>query len=127
MASQVSSKIEINKQFCKELEDICNQCLGLTAEATMTELDNMDIIPKLSGDLESIYTEPNLDNVDQGEAFIESSGPYARKIYYNSTDMNISQAKNKNAQDHYYQPFIDGNKASFVEDTFKTFLNKQLK
>ena len=127
MSSQVESKIEINKQFCKELEDICNQCLALTTEATMTELDNMDIIPKLSGDLESIYTEPNLDNIDKGEAFIESSGPYARYIYYNRQNKNISQVENKNAQDHYFQPFIDGNKASFIEDTFKTFLNKQLK
>lgn len=127
MASKVESKIEINKQFCKELEDIANQCLGMTAEATMTEIDNMDIIPKLSGDLEAIYTKANIDNIDQGEAFIESSGPYARYVYYNRQNKHISQVKNKNAQDHYFQPFIDGNKKDFIEDTFKTFLNKKLK
>jgi len=126
MASKVTSKIEINKQFSKELESICNLCLGMTAEATMTEIDNMDIIPKLSGDLEALYTKPNLDNIDKGEAFIESSGPYARYIYYNRQNKNISQVKNNNAQDHYFQPFIDGSRKSFIEDTFKTFLNKKI-
>lgn len=124
MSVKVTSKIEINKNFSKELEAKCNQCLALTAEATMTEIDNMDIIPKLSGDLEEKYTEVNLDNIDKGEASIVSSRPYSRKLYYNSTDMNISQAINKNAQDHWFQPFIDGEKKDFVEDTFKTFLKK---
>ena len=123
---KVNSKIKINKQKVKEIEQACLKSLEQTAEATKTELIACAYMPFDTGHMQNESTFVDNSEIQNGKASIVSSTPYARKVYFNPNGFTIHRTHNANAIDHWFEPFIHGENKDFIPDAFKKFLKKNL-
>lgn len=126
MSVKVKSKIKINKQKVKEIEDATILSLKQTATATLTDIISQGYIPFDSGNLQNEGTFVDIEEAENGKVSIVSSTPYARRLYYNADGFNFQSVNNSNARDHWFEPYIDGQDKDFIKETFKKFLKRNL-
>ena len=125
---KVNSKIEINKQKVKEIEQATLKSLEMTAEATLTDLTKTKgYMPFDSGTLQNESTSVDRTNINEGKVSIVCGPlPYVRRIYYNADNFNFQTGHNANARDHWFEPYISGEDKDFIGEAFKKFLKKNL-
>ena len=117
---KVKASLKLNPQAIKKLEEATKKALPLTMEAMKTEINNMQVVPKETGNLEeSVKT-----GVEKGKGYISYNTPYARKLYYNP-QFNFRTDKNPNAQGRWLDSFIYGPKKMWLTQTYGELL-KQL-
>ena len=126
MSVKVKSKVKINQQKVKEIEQATLKSLEMTAEAMKTDLISKGYMPFDTGTLQNESTFVDAEDVKNGKVSIISSTPYARRLYYNADNLNISTSNNPNAQDHWFEPYISGKDKDFAKNTFKKFMKNNL-
>lgn len=118
---KVKATLKLNPQAIKKIEDAARKALPLAMEAMKTEINNMQVVPKETGNLE----ESAVTGVgEENKGFISYNTPYARRLYYNP-QFNFRTDKNQYAQGRWLDSFIHGNKKEWLAKTFGTLL-KQL-
>lgn len=117
---KVKSKLKLNQKAIRKIEEAAIKALPLTMEAMKSEINNMQVVPKETGNLE----ESAVTGVENNKGFISYNTPYARRLYYNP-QFNFRTDKNPNARGRWLDDFIYGPKKNWLAQAYGEFL-KQL-
>lgn len=116
---KAKAKLKLNPKAVKMIEESAKKALPLTMEAMKTEINNMQVVPKETGNLE----ESAVVGVEESKGYISYPGPYARRLYYNP-QYDFRTDKNPNAQGRWLDPFIHGDKKHWLAKTYGKFLKE---
>ena len=116
---KVKGKLKLNPQAIKKIEDAAVKALPLTMEALKTEVNNMQVVPKETGNLE----ESAKTGAEGNKGYISYNTPYARRLYYHP-EYNFRQDKNPNAQGRWMDSFIYGPKKDWLAKAYGEFLKR---
>ena len=112
----VKVRVTIYPGAIKQLESAKKKAFDATVEAVLADIKTSGVVPKDTGALEdSGYTL-----IEDMVAYIIFDTPYARRLYWHP-EFNFRTDKNVNAQGLWMQAYIDGEKNSFVKDTYGKF------
>lgn len=114
---KVKVNIELNQANIKKIQDAMAKALPGTLDAMVTEINNAQVVPKETGNLE----ESVVTGVENGVGYISYNTPYARRLYYHP-EYNFRQDKNPNAQGRWMDDFIYGEKKNWLSKTFGKLL-----
>ena len=101
---QVTSRIILNQSAIDRLDKVAVECIALTADATLTELRDRQVMPFDTGNLQNDSTF--VDDSQQGKASIVSSTPYARRLYFHP-EYNYRRNNNGNAGGRWFDSFLN--------------------
>jgi hypothetical protein len=116
---KVKGTLKLNPQAIKKIEDAAVKALPLTMEALKTEVNNMKVVPKDTGNLE----ESAKTGVEGNKGYISYNTPYARRLYYHP-EYNFRQDKNANAQGRWMDSFIYGLKKDWLAKAYGELLKR---
>jgi len=116
---KVKAKVILNYGTVKKIESAALKALPLTMESMKSEINNMQVVPKDTGNLE----ESIKVGVDNNKAYISYNTPYARKMYYHP-EFNFRKDRNPNAQGRWLDTFIHGDKKKWLERAFAIHLKQ---
>lgn len=116
---KIKGKLKLNPQAIKKIEDAAVKALPLTMEAMKTEVNNMQVVPKETGNLE----ESAVTGAENNRGFLSYNTPYARRLYYNP-QFDFRTDKNPNAQGRWLDPFIHGDKKDWLSNAYGQFLKQ---
>ena len=117
-----------NAKLMAELERKAQDALVATGLAVINDVLEARIVPKASGIMESTLQPLDISDLERGIIRIGSYTPYARRHYFNAEGVNFHRQPwaggqgNANAQDHWFDPWINGYRRQWVEATFKEYL-----
>ena len=106
-----------NKKNINKIAQAMTKSLPLTMDAMKSEINNMQVVPKDTGNLE----ESAKTGVEGNKGFISYNTPYARRLYFHP-EYNFRQDKNPNAQGRWMDSFIHGPKKEWLSKTYGEFL-----
>lgn len=101
---QVTSRIILDQSAIDRLDKVAVECIALTADATLTELRDRQVMPFDTGNLQNDSTF--VDDSQQGKASIVSSTPYARRLYFHP-EYNYRRNNNGNAGGRWFDSFLN--------------------
>ena len=101
---QVTSRIILDQSAIDRLDKVAIECITLTADATLTELRDRQVMPFDTGNLQNDSTF--VDDSQQGKASIVSSTPYARRLYFHP-EYNYRRNNNGNAGGRWFDSFLN--------------------
>ncbi len=116
---KIKAKLELNQEAIKKIQDAAVKALPLTMEAMKTEINNMQVVPKETGNLE----ESAVTGAENSRGYLSYNTPYARRLYYNP-QFNFRTDKNPNAQGRWLDSFIHGPKKMWLTQTYGIFLKQ---
>lgn len=126
----VKTKLTLDLKLIDEIENTAKaNALEKTANWLKDEVVRSKKIPLLSGDLQgSVHAGLN-QKVATKEwiAKIVFDTPYARRWYFNTEGVTFRTEYNANAQDHWMDDFIHGERQSEIKDKFAEFYREELK
>lgn len=124
MNVKVSTKIELNTKVIEQLEGTAKSiALEKTANWVLSEIVISGKVPKLTGELErSGFVKIVSDELVQ----IVFDAPYARRWYFNTEGATFRKEYNMNAQDHWMDDFIHGERKQEILDKFGEFYKEAL-
>ena len=101
---QVTSRIELNMSVLNMLDNAQRQAFEQTADATLTELRDRQVIPFDTGNLQNDSTF--IDTSQSDKVSIVSSTPYARRLYFHP-EYNFKRGNNANAGGKWFDSFLN--------------------
>ena len=99
---QVTSRIELNMSVLNMLDNAQRQAFEQTADATLTELRDRQVMPFDTGNLQNESTF--IDTSQSDKVSIVSSTPYARRLYFHP-EYNFKRGNNANAGGKWFESF----------------------
>ena len=115
----VKVKVTVYPGAIKRLESAKKKAFDATVEAVLADIKASGVVPKDTGALE----DSGFTIIEDMVAYIIFDIPYARRLYWHP-EFNFRTDKNVNAQGLWMQAYIDGEKNSFVKDTYGKFLKQ---
>ena len=140
---KVNSKFTINKIRLKQLSTAAVKTLEQTGEALKTEVQQAQVIPRDTGNLQGESFWVDRKDSFQGKVRLVHSAPYSRRVYFNPDGMKfhkqawesvetvtgkngkkrkkkVKHDGNANAKDHWYEDWLPGGpKQDFCTKAFK--------
>ena len=116
---KIKATLKLNQEAIEKIQDAVIKALPLTMEAMKTEINNMQVVPKETGNLE----ESAKTGAEGNKGYISYNTPYARRLYYHP-EYNFRQDKNANAQGRWMDSFIHGSKKDWLAKVFGEFLKR---
>ena len=116
---QVTSRVELNYSVLNALDNAQYEALAMTADATLTELRDRQVMPFDTGNLQNDSTF--IDDSQRGRASIVSSTPYARRLYYHP-EYNFRRNNNRNAGAHWFDSFLNDD---FIVNTYAELFKRE--
>ena len=116
---QVKSRVELNVSVLNALDNAQFEALAMTADATLTELRDRQVMPFDTGNLQNDSTF--IDDSQRGKASIVSSTPYARRLYYHP-EYNFRRNNNRNAGAHWFDSFLNDD---FIVNTYAELFKRE--
>ena len=101
---QVTSRIELNMSVLNMLDNAQRQAFEQTADATLTELRDRQVMPFDTGNLQNDSTF--IDTSQSDKVSIVSSTPYARRLYFHP-EYNFKRGNNANAGGKWFDSFLN--------------------
>lgn len=120
----VTSKIKLNAPKIKQLDRAAITSLEKTVSALHTEVVNAQVMPFKSGNMQNDNTYEDYSNSKQGKVSLNTSTPYARRIYFHP-EYNFSKEENPNARGNWYEPWTTGKEKDFCKKAFSQFYKKE--
>lgn len=115
----VKVKVTIYPSAIKQLESAKKKAFDATVEAVLSDIKASVVVPKDTGALE----DSGFTLIEDMVAYIIFDTPYGRRLYWHP-EFNFRTDKNANAQGLWMQTYIDGEKNSFVKNTYKKYLKQ---
>lgn len=124
MKVAVKTKVNIDTKKIDELEgEAKNNALALTADWVLSEIKTSGKVPKDTGVLEnSAFVKEIEKNIVQ----IVFDTPYARRWYFNSENATFRTEYNANAQDHWMDDFINGDRRKELIEMYASFYKDEI-
>ena len=116
---QVTSRIKLNLGTLGKLDRVQQEVLGQTADATLTELMDRQVMPFDTGNLQNDSTF--VDTSQKNKASIVSATPYARRLYFHP-EYNYRRGNNANAGGKWFDSFLNDN---FIAKTYAELLKRK--
>ena len=101
---QVTSRIELNMSVLNMLDNAQRQAFEQTADATLTELRDRQVMPFDTGNLQNDSTF--IDTSQSDKVSIVSSTPYARRLYFHP-EYNFKRGNNASAGGKWFESFLN--------------------
>ena len=101
---QVTSRIELNMSVLNMLDRAQLDALAMTADATLTELRDRQVMPFDTGNLQNDSTF--VDDSQKTTVSIVSSTPYARRLYFHP-EYNYRRGNNASAGGKWFESFLN--------------------
>ena len=101
---QVTSRIELNYSVLNMLDNAQFEALAQTADATLTELRDRQVMPFDTGNLQNDSTF--VDDSQKTTVSIVSSTPYARRLYFHP-EYNYRRGNNASAGGKWFESFLN--------------------
>ena len=101
---QVTSRIELNMSVLNMLDNAQFEALAMTADATLTELRDRQVMPFDTGNLQNDSTF--VDDSQRDKVSIVSSTPYARRLYFHP-EYNYRRGNNASAGGKWFESFLN--------------------
>ena len=101
---QVTSRIELNMSVLNMLDNAQRQAFEQTADATLTELRDRQVMPFDTGNLQNDSTF--IDTSQSDKVSIVSATPYARRLYFHP-EYNFKRGNNANAGGKWFESFLN--------------------
>ena len=101
---QVTSRIELNISVLNMLDNAQRQAFEKTADATLTELRDRQVMPFDTGNLQNDSTF--IDTSQSDKVSIVSATPYARRLYFHP-EYNFKRGNNANAGGKWFDSFLN--------------------
>ena len=101
---QVTSRIELNYSVLNMLDNAQFEALAQTADATLTELRDRQVMPFDTGNLQNDSTF--VDDSQRDKVSIVSSTPYARRLYFHPEN-NYRRGNNASAGGKWFESFLN--------------------
>ena len=120
----VTSKIKLNVPKIKQLDRAAITSLEKTVSALHTEVVNAQVMPFRSGNMQNDNTYEDYSNSKQGKVSLNTSTPYARRMYFHP-EYNFSKEENPNARGNWYEPWTTGKEKDFCKKAFSQFYKKE--
>lgn len=117
---------KINHSANAYVKRLMTESLVKTANALKIDLEQSQTMPFDTGALQNRSTFVDNSKKNIGKVSIVSDTPYARRLYFHP-EYNFQKTKNKNAGGEWFEPYISGNKKSWVPKTFAKIMKGKLK
>ena len=115
-----TGRFVVNMSGVDEIHRKLKTAIEKTAEETITDLKNSQTIPFDVGTLQrNTFWDRNA--ITNDEVFLVSNTPYARRLYFHP-EYNFRKTSNANAGAAWFEPYINGAKRNFIQDTFAQFV-----
>lgn len=101
---QVTSRVELNMSVLNMLDNAQFEALAQTADATLTELRDRQVMPFDTGNLQNDSTF--VDDSQRDKVSIVSSTPYARRLYFHP-EYNYRRGNNASAGGKWFESFLN--------------------
>ena len=115
---QVSSRVELNVSVLNALDNAQYEALAMTADATLTELRDRQVMPFDTGNLQNDSTF--VDDSQRDKVSIVSSTPYARRLYFHP-EYNYRRGNNASAGGKWFESFLNDD---FIETAYAKLLKQ---
>lgn len=127
MNIKASVRVSLNTSLIAEIEGKAKEnALFKTADWCVGEVKNSGKVPKMTGELEGSGF-PAISVEARGMvAQVIFDTPYARRWYFNQEGAEFSKNHNPNAQDHWMDDFIHGDRRQELIDKFAEFYREEL-
>ena len=133
---KAGSKFTINKLRMKQLSTAAVVSLEQTAEALKIEVQQAQVIPRDTGNLQGESFSIDRKDSRRGKVRLVHSAPYARRVYFNPDGMKFHKQPwttkskltgkelkhdgNPDARDHWFEDWLPGgSKQDFCAKAFK--------
>lgn len=116
---QVTSRVELNMSVLNMLDGAQFEALAQTADATLTELRDRQVMPFDTGNLQNDSTF--VDDSQKDKVSIVSSTPYARRLYYHP-EYNFRRGNNSNAGGKWFDSFLNDD---FIKSAYARLLKQK--
>ncbi len=123
MSRFVNSKVNLNIPKLNKLSKAAITALEETTEALHTEIEEDQVIPFRSGNLND-NTYPDYSDSNKGKIDLISPDVYARRLYFHP-EYNFNRDEHKNAKGKWYDEYISGTKKNFCSKTFSEIYKKE--
>ena len=115
---QVTSRIELNMSVLNMLDNAQRQAFEQTADATLTELRDRQVMPFDTGNLQNDNTF--IDTSQSDKVSIVSATPYARRLYFHP-EYNFKRGNNANAGGKWFDSFLNDD---FIANAYAKLLKQ---
>ena len=116
---QVTSRIELNYSVLNALDNAQFEALAQTADATLTELRDRQVMPFDTGNLQNDSTF--VDDSQKTTVSIVSSTPYARRLYFHP-EYNYRRGNNASAGGKWFESFLND---TFIQNAYAKLLKQR--
>ena len=124
MARNVKSTVKLNMPMVRKLTAAAKVSVAQTAEAIHTDVVQSQVIPRDTGALQNESTFVDLSDIGQGKAYLVSSTPYARRLYFHP-EYHFNKEFHENARGEWFEDWLPGGKnQDFAQKTFKEFYRR---
>ena len=101
---QVTSRVELNYSVLNMLDNAQFEALAQTADATLTELRDRQVMPFDTGNLQNDST--SVDDTQKTTVSIVTTAPQARRLYFHP-EYNFKRGNNPNAGGKWFESFLN--------------------
>ena len=116
---QVTSRVELNMSVLNMLDKAQREAFEQTADATLTELRDRQVMPFDTGNLQNDSTF--IDDSQKDKVSIVSSTPYARRLYFHP-EYNYRRGNNLRAGGKWFESFLNDD---FIQNAYAKLLKQK--
>lgn len=116
---QVTSRVELNMSVLNMLDKAQREAFEQTADATLTELRDRQVMPFDTGNLQNDSTF--IDDSQKDKVSIVSSTPYARRLYFHP-EYNYRRGNNSRAGGKWFDSFLNDD---FIANAYAKLLKQK--
>ena len=116
---QVTSRIELNMSVLNMLDKAQLDALAMTADATLTELRDRQVMPFDTGNLQNDSTF--VDDSQKTTVSIVTTAPQARRLYFHP-EYNFKRANNSRAGGKWFESFFND---TFIQNAYAKLLKQR--
>ena len=116
---QVTSRIELNMSVLNMLDNAQLDALAMTADATLTELRDRQVMPFDTGNLQNDSTF--VDDSQKTTVSIVTTAPQARRLYFHP-EYNFKRANNSRAGGKWFESFLND---TFIQNAYAKLLKQR--
>ena len=109
---QVSSRITLDMGVLNMIDNARYDALAMTADATLTELRDRQVMPFDTGNMQNDSTF--IDDSQKDKVSIVTTAPQARRLYFHP-EYNFRRNNNSRAGGKWFESFLND---SFILDAF---------
>ena len=116
---QVSSRITLDMGVLNMIDNARYDALAMTADATLTELRDRQVMPFDTGNMQNDSTF--IDDSQKDKVSIVTTAPQARRLYFHP-EYNFRRNNNSRAGGKWFESFLND---SFIADAFCKLMKKR--